>query len=139
MIDEARIEQLAKRLGTGAAERLDLQATAHKVVERLRHAPPARATWIQPAWLRMAAAVVVLVGGGVLVGRLTAVRRPPVNPHAAHYVADDLNDLSAAELRDVLASFDDIISTDSVTMPDSSDLHQLDVQQLREVLRTLEG
>lgn len=139
MNDEARIEQLAKRLGAGAAERLDVRATAQKVVERLRQAPAQRATWVQPGWLRIAAAVVLLVGSGVLVGRLTVVRHPPVNPHAAHYVADDLNDLSTAELRDVLASFDDIINSDSVAMPDSSDLHELDAQQLREVLRALEG
>jgi hypothetical protein len=139
MNDDARIEQLAKRLGAAAAERLDVRVTARKVVQRLQEEPVRRTTWVQPAWLRIAAAVVILVGGGVLVGRLTTGHRPVVNQHAAHFVADDLNDLSAAELRDVLASFDDIISTDSVTMPDSSDLHQLDAQQLREVLRTLEG
>ena len=140
MNDDARIEQLAQRLGTEAAERLDVRATARKVVERLREAPAQRTTWVRPAWLRIAAAVVVLVGGGVLVGRLTTGHRPRVSEHAAHYVADDLSDLSATELRDVLTSFDQIISTDSVAPSDSSnDLHQLDAQQLREVLRTLEG
>jgi hypothetical protein len=140
MNDNARIEQLAKRLGTAAAERLDVSATARKIVERLREAPEQRASWIQPRWMRIAAAVVVLLGGGVLVGRLTTGQRAAAGHHAAHYVADDLNDLSAAELRDVLTSFDDIISTDSVSPSDSSsDLHQLDPQQLREVLRSLEG
>jgi len=139
MNDDARIEQLAKRLGTAAAERLDVPATARAVVARLSEQPAPRSTWVRPAWLRMAAAVVVLVGGGVLVGRLTTRHHPAASQHAAHFVADDLNDLSTAELRDVLASFDDIINTDSVTLPDSGDLHQLDAQQLREVLRSLEG
>lgn len=140
MNDEARIEQLAKRLGSDAAERLDVRATARKVVERLREAPAKRTTWAQPTWLRIAAAVVLLVGGGVLVGRLTTgVQSPGIGNHGAHYVADDLNDLSATELQDVLRSFDAIISTDSVAPSDNSDLHQLDAQQLREVLRSLEG
>ena len=140
MNDDARIEQLAKRLGTEAAERLDVHATAQKVVARLREAPAQPTTWVQPAWLRLAAAVVVLVGGGVLVSRITPGHRHGASSHAAHYVADDLNDLSATELRDVLTSFDEIISTDSVVPSDSSnDLHQLDAQQLREVLRSLEG
>ena len=142
MNDEARIEQLAQGLGAAAAERLDVRATAQKVVERLREAPAQRreTTWVQPAWLRIAAAVVMLVGGGVLVGRLTTGQHPVVSGHGAHYVADDLNDLSAPELRDVLTSLDQIISTDSVVPSDSSsDLHQLDAQQLREVLRSLEG
>jgi hypothetical protein len=140
MNDEARIEQLAKRLGSGAAERLDVHATARKVVEQLREAPAERATRVQPAWLRIAAAVVVLVGGGALVARITPGHRSTVSGHDAHYVADDLKDLSAAELRNVLASFDEIITTDSVSPSDSSnDLHQLDAQQLREVLRSLEG
>ena len=140
MNDETRIEHLAKQLGVAAAERLDVGATARKVVEQLREAPTPHATWTQPAWLRIAAAVVVLVGGGVLVSRLIPERGPAVGTHGAHFVADDLRDLSADELRDVLASFDEIISTDSVGSPDSAgDLHQLDAQQLREVLRSLEG
>lgn len=140
MNDDARIEQLAKRLGTAAAERLDVRRTAQKVVERLREAPAQRTTWVQPAWLRIAAAVVLLVGGAFVVSRVVPESGRGVGSHGAHYVADDLNDLSAAELRDVLTSFDDIITTDSVAPSDSSsDLHQLDAQQLREVLRSLEG
>ncbi len=140
MNDETQLEHLAKRLGVTAAERLDVRATARKVVEQLRVAPAPRATWMQPTWLRIAAAVVVLVGGGVLVGRLIPERSTAAGTHGAHFVADDLRDLSADELRAVLTSFDEIINTDSVASPDSAgDLHQLDAQQLREVLRSLEG
>jgi hypothetical protein len=139
MNDETQIEHLAKRLGTAAADRLDVHETARKVVERLR-APAPRARGMQPTWLRIAAAVVILVGGGMLVGRLIPERGPAIGTHGAHFVADDLKDLSADQLRDVLASFDEIINTDSVVSPDSAgDLHQLDARQLREVLRSLEG
>ena len=140
MNGDAKIEHLAERLGRAAAEQLDVQATAQRVIERLRETPRRRAIRIQPRWLRVAAAVVVLVGGGVVVGRMMSGNRSGVGGHAAHLVADDLNDLSADELRDVLASFDEIINSRSAATPDSgSDLHQLDAQQLREVLRSLEG
>ena len=139
-MNEERMEQLARRLGSRAAERLDVHATAQSVVERLREQPKPQTSWIQPAWLRIAAMVVVLVGTGVVVGRITPGRGPGAPGHTAHYVADDLNDLSADELRDMLTSFDEIISTDSAIVPDSSsDLRGLDAQQLREVLRALQG
>jgi hypothetical protein len=137
-MNEARMEQLAKRLGARAAERLDVGQTARQVVERLREQPAPRSTWIQPAWLRIAAALVIVVGGAVLY-RFTPGHRPVVSQHAAHFVADDLSGLSADDLRDVLSSFDEILSTDSAPASDSTDWRELDSQQLREVLRALEG
>jgi hypothetical protein len=137
MNDDTRLENLAKRLGAEAAARLDVRATARRVVERLREQPVRRTVWIQQTWLRIAAAFVIVLGGAMVV-RQTLVRSG--SAHAAHLVADDLNDLSTDELRDVLAAFDDLISTDSVAVPESStDLHELDAQQLRAVLRSLEG
>ena len=140
MNGDARLEGLAKRLGHRAADRLDVEATARKVVARLRDQPVRRVTWVQASWLRIAAALGIVVGGAVVASRLPPGRRPGVSIHVAHFVADDLNDLSADELRDVLATFDQIISSDSVAVPEgSSDLHELDAQQLRAVLRSLEG
>jgi hypothetical protein len=141
MNGDARLEGLAKRLGHRAADRLDVDAAARKVVERLRERPAPRLVWVQQTWLRIAAAVVMVVGGAVIASRVTPGRRPGVSPeHVAHFVADDLSDLSADELQDVLASFDEIISSDSAAVPEgSTDLHELDAQQLRVVLRFLEG
>jgi len=141
MNDDTRLENLAKRLGTAAAARLDVEATVRRVIERLREQPVRRIAWVQQRWLRIAAALVIMVGGAVVVSRLTPGRRPGVSSHAtAHFVADDLSDLSTDELRDVLATFDETIGSDSVAVPDSStDLRELDAQQLRAVLRALEG
>jgi len=136
MNGDERLENLAKRLGSAAAARLDVEATAQKVVARLREQPARRIAWVQQTWLRIAAALLVVLSGAALV-RQTLVTR---NTHAAHFVADDLRDLSADELRDVLATFDQIINSDSVAVPEgSTDLHELDAQQLRAVLRSLEG
>jgi len=132
-----RLENLAKRLGADAANRLDVDATARRIVERLREQPVRRIAWVQQTWLRVAAALVIMVGGAVAI-RQNVVRSTGVHP--AHLVADDLGDLSTDELRDVLATFDELISTDSVAVPEgSTDLHELDAQQLRAVLRSLEG
>ncbi len=135
-----RLENLAKQLGTDAANRLDVEATARKVVERLREQPVRRIAWVQRTWLRIAAALVLVLGGAVVASRLTPGRRPGVSAHPAHLVADDLGDLSTDELRDVLATFDELISPDSVAVPEgSTDLHELDAQQRRAVLRSVEG
>ncbi|OLC09254.1 MAG: hypothetical protein AUH41_05745 [Gemmatimonadetes bacterium 13_1_40CM_66_11] len=140
MNDEARLENLAKRLGAAAAERLDVAAAARTVVERLREQPVRRTVWIQQTWLRIAAALVVLVGGSVVVSRLTPTRSGGSPAHGTHFVADDLDDLSTDQLRDVLATFDQIVGSDSVVVPEgSTDLHELDAQQLRAMLRSLEG
>jgi hypothetical protein len=137
MNGDARLEALARQLGQKAADRLDVQATARRVVERLREQPVRRTAWVQQPWLRIAAALVIVVGGATLVRR-NLVRSDAA--HTAHFVADDLSDLTTDELRDVLATFDETIGSDSVAVPDSStDLRELDAQQLRAVLRSLEG
>src|SRR6267142_4421327 len=141
-MNEDRLNQLARRLGANAAERLDVEATARQVVQRLREQPARRGgIWIQQTWVRIAATVVILVGGAaVAVSRLAPGRRPGVGPAHAHLVADDLRDLSAEELRDVLMSFDEIVASDSVVVPESgTDLNELDTQQLRALLRSPEG
>lgn len=138
MIDDARLENLAKRLGATAAERLNVEATARKVVERLREQPARRTVWIHETWLRVAAAVVILVGGALALRQVWSGGES--GDHIAHLVADDLSDLSTDELQAVLTSFDELVTQDSVAVPESSnDLRELDAQQLRAVLRSLEG
>jgi len=145
MNDEARLESLAKRLGASAAERLDVAATARNVVARLREQPLRRTIWAQQNWLRIAAAVLIVVGGAAVASRLPRGSRFGAAgeisaAHGAHFVADDLNDLSTDQLRDVLATFDELVSSDTVAVPEgSTDLRELDARQLRAVLRSLEG
>ena len=130
------LDEVAQRLGSGAAQRLDVERLAAAVVDRLRDEPAGatRPAWMQAAWLRVAAAVVVLVGGGLMWRQVTN----PSAPHVAHFVTDDLTDLSADQLRDVLNTLDETLNQDSTTLPDG-DLEGLDAQQLQAVLRSLEG
>jgi hypothetical protein len=135
--DDATLRALAGRLGERAAERLDVEATAQAVIERLRSEPaPGRWSWMQPAWLRIAAALVVLVGGALAVRQ--AIPRAGSGHRPAHLVTDDLRDLSAPQLREVLSTLDQTLDLGRPTAPDA-DLENLDAQQLRAVLRSLEG
>ncbi len=112
-MNEDRLNQLAQRLGADTAERLDVD-------------------------VRIAATVVILVGGAVAL-RQVRIGRDSAE-HIPHFVADDLSDLSADELREVLTSFDEIVAGDSVVVPESgTDLNELDTQQLRALLRSPEG
>jgi len=130
-MNEEKLIQAAQQLGARAAERIDVEATARKVVERLREQPVRRTPWIQSTWLRIAAGVVIVVGGGLAVKSLIP---NPESQVPVHLIADDLRDLSTDELRSLLTSFDQIL--DESVVPDSTaDLPELDTQQLRELLR----
>jgi len=135
---DGRLHETAQRLGQRAADRLDVDGIARQVLQRLREEPARQTTWIHQTWLRIAAAVVILVGGAFALRSVWS--NSDAGNHVAHFVADDLNDLSTDELEAVLTSFDDLITVDSVAVPESSDdLRELDAQQLRQVLRSLEG
>lgn len=135
-LHDARLQEAARRLGTAAADRLDVDRVAARVVERLRsdaaRVPGPR--WIRPAWLRIAAAVLVLAGGSLVVRQMAG----PASAHGAHFVTDDLTDLTADQLRDVLNTLDETLDLGSTTPPEEG-LEDLDLQQLRAVLRSLEG
>jgi hypothetical protein len=137
MIDDTKLENLAKRLGAAAAERLDVGATARNVVAELRRQPAQRRTWIEVHWMRVAAAVVVLLGGGLVARQTLTV--PDVSDHPNHLVADDLGDLSTDQLKDVLDRFDEIVGSTTPLLDSSTDLRELNDEQLRNVLRSLEG
>jgi hypothetical protein len=137
MMDETKLNEMAQRLGAEAAERLDVERTAAVVIERLRtQAARARWTWMQPAWLRIAAALVMLVGGAIVARQVISNGVRGHDP--AHFVTDDLADLSADQLREVLTTMDETLDLGSTTLPEA-DLEDLDAQQLRAVLRSLEG
>ena len=129
-MNDDKLMQAAQQLGARAAERLDVDQAARRVVERLRKQPARRPIWVRATWLRIAAAVVILVGGVITLRQIPG--RTPDD--VTHFIADDLRDLSTDELRTLLTSFDQIIGESMV--PDStSDLQELDAQQLRELLR----
>jgi len=133
-VNEHELERLARQLGTGAAERLDVEATARAVVERLRLPEEEkqrlqRLTWIHPEWLRIAASLALLLGAGIVLQRVT-----PGAP--SHYVLEDLSDLTSSELTQVLSGLDHTLNDDSSDAP--IDIETLTPSQLEALLRSLD-
>jgi hypothetical protein len=139
--NDATLHELAGRIGQRAAERLDVEATARAVIEQLRRERrAARWSWMQPAWLRIAAAVVVLLGGALAVRAVIrgGTAGEGAGHDVAHFVTDDLSDLSTEQLAEVLRTLDQTLDLGGTTLPEAG-LEDLDAQQLRAVLRSLEG
>lgn len=134
--DDAALRHIAARLGARAAERVNAAAVGRTVVERLRDpAVVTRAVRVRlwsPAWLRLAAAVVVLAGAGVVARQVL-----PVSDPAPRLVADDLTDLGAEQLTELLGSLDQVLG--GTPAPADGDLQDLDAEQLERVLRAMEG
>lgn len=135
-LEDAKLRAVAQQLGVRAAERLDPEATAQAVVRRLRGEDhSARRGW-PPLWLSAAAALVLLLGGGLVWRSVGSGGSAPVT--ALGQVELDLTDLSADQLRDVLNAVDqpiDLEPTDSA----ETGLDDLTPRELRTLLRALEG
>lgn len=122
-------------MGARAADRLDVERLAATVVARLRadggraHSSK-RVRWSAPPLLRLAAALAVLVAGGVLVRG--AWERGSESP----MIAPMLRDLSTDELAEV---FDSLSVEAPVHDGVAIGLENLNEAQLRELLRLMEG
>jgi hypothetical protein len=131
-LQDTRLRALAQLLGAEAAQRLDVERTAHAVVRRLRDEPGAAHVRLLPAWLPLAATIVLLVGGGLVWRGL----RPDGSAPAPAGL--DLNSLSADQLREVLNAVDrplDIAPAGSA----EPGLDDLTPRELRRLLHALEG
>jgi len=136
MMEDQEIERLAGSLGGDAAERLEVERVAAGVVARLRAdrmQAPQRWRWMAPAWLRLAAALAVLIAGGALVRG--ALHRPASEPTAV-VAAPMLGDLTNDELVEV---FDSLSVEAPVHEGLAVGLESLNEAQLEELLRLMEG
>lgn len=138
MTDE-ELEKLAQRLGARAAERLDVEATAQAVVDRLR-AERAKGEpvgiWLPRQWVRIAAALVIVVGGGAVALRITGLPAKPSVPVTA--AGADLDGLSPDQLVKVLDAVEQPAGEIVVSAQDVS-LDDLNAVELRALLESLEG
>jgi hypothetical protein len=132
-VTEHELERLARGLGERAAARLDVEATARAVVEGLREVPQARrVSWVRPGWLRIAAVLALLLGGGVALQRIGT----PSRLVGAQYPLEDLSDLTVTELTQVLAGLESTLEGNGAD--DAVDLEDLTPAQLQALLRSLE-
>ena len=132
-LQDTRLRALAQLLGAEAAERLDVERTAQAVVRRLRDEPRAVHIRLLPAWLSLAATIVVLFGGAGLVWR--SLRPDGSAPAPAGL---DLNNLSADQLREVLNAVDQPLDVAPAGSGETG-LDDLTPRELRRLLRALEG
>jgi hypothetical protein len=135
-MEDHEIERLVRATGQQAADRLDVERVAARVVARLREdraaaRRPARAWWSSPRVLRLAAALAVLVTGGILVRGVWENGAEP-----GLMVAPMLRDLSADELTEV---YDSLGVEAPVHEGVAVGLESLSEAQLSELLRLMEG
>ena len=139
-LHDDKLREVARRLGARAADRLDVERTAQAVVERLRTEPRADVRvlgWIQPAWLRIAAVLLLLVGAGVVA---LNVRGPqPTTPLPPASAGGELSELSGDELRIVLAALEGPGAERQGVSPQDVALEDLSALELRALLESLEG
>jgi len=139
-VNEQELEQLAQRLGARAAERLDVARTVQAVVARLREAPRVSVVtrlWLQPAWLKVAATVALLLGTGAVTRGLWRSRG--LAPAGGEATAAGLNDLSTDQLQQLLEIVEHPTDEAAPVYPADASLDDLTAPQLRELLRSLEG
>jgi hypothetical protein len=137
-LPDARLREVAQRLGARAAARLDVERTAQAVVARLRVPPPRSAAgWVrmQPVWLKVAAVAVALLGWGLLA---RGTREPPTMSALVAPMGEDLSDLTAEQLRDAMRSLEEPLLGETAGAPDTA-LDGLDAHELRTLLHALEG
>lgn len=135
-MEEREIERVAREMGRNVADQLNVEQVAAGVVARLRAdralgPRPRRLWWAAPVALRLAAALAVLVTGGVLV-RGALDRSQPV----AAVTDPVLRDLSADELTEV---FDSLAVEAPIHEVVAVGLDNLTEEQLKELLLLLEG
>jgi hypothetical protein len=137
-LQDAELRALAQRLGTEAADRLDPDSTARAVVRRLRDQPGAvDRTPPLRTWLSLAAAVVLLLGAG-LVWRNGRRQNESASATALAPAGLDLNSLTADQLREVLSTVDQPLDVDPNGSAETG-LDDLTPRELRSLLRSLEG
>lgn len=139
-LHDDKLREVARRLGAGAAERLDVERTAQAVVTRLRTEPRADVRvlgWIRPAWLRIAALLVLVLGAGV-VARSLWHKQPRATALVAAAGAE-LNELSADQLKQVLEAVGEPAGEHETVSPLDVSLDDLSAPQLRALLEALEG
>jgi hypothetical protein len=133
-MDERQLERLARRLGSQAADNLDVERVARSVVQRLRTEPAPVVWWRRIPRLQAvaAAAVIVLTAGVVTVSQIVGDRNEIGDlPSLA-----ELQALTTDELEEV---FDSLVIDTPVFEYTDYGLHDMNEGQLQELLQRLEG
>ena len=139
--DEA-LRQVARRLGAEAADRLDVERTAQAVVARLRagDVPQRPIRWMQPAWMRAAAGIVLNIGAGLLVYRRLHLPAEPTGGDSTVVVASagELQDFTSGQLRNVLNGLDSTVEMTPTVHAGEAGVEDLSEPELQSLLKAME-
>ncbi len=130
-MNEQDIERAAVELGSDV--QIDVERVARRVVAELRTTAVPAVWWRKASVLRVAAAVAILVTGGVLVDRIA---ENSAEGAAAFPLPVGLEELSTTGLNEVLDSLDLFTPASELT---PASLNDFDEEQLRELLIEMEG
>jgi hypothetical protein len=133
-MNEKDLERIAGGLGRAAGERIDVERTARAVISRLRtrETPRMAAWWATPGLLKIAAAVTLTIGAG-LFGYQSMNRS--VTPASDSVAFGELQALSSDELEEVF----DSLAVEAPAHQVAVGLHDLDDEQLTQLLQRMEG
>ena len=131
---EARLEQLARRLGEREAEGIDPQQVAWKVMARLKREPARRPWWSPARLVPLAAAATVLLAVGFGIRQL-GTGRGPVEPAVPIEVAD----LEAEQLQEVLDSLAFETPMAELVEVGLYDLSETELEDLLQSMESVEG
>ncbi len=130
-MNDQDIERAAAELGSDV--RIDVERVARRVVAQLRTKAVPALWWRRASVLRVAAAIAILVTGGVLVDRIA---ENSAEDAAVSLLPVGLEELSTTGLNEVLDSLDLFTPASELTPASLNDLDEL---QLRELLVAMEG
>ena len=130
-MNEQDIERAAAELGSDV--RIDVERVARRVVAELRTKAVPALWWRKASVLRAAAAIAILVTGGVLVDRIA---ENSADDAAVSLLPVGLDELSTTGLNEVLDSLDLFTPASELT---PASLNDFDEVQLRELLVAMEG
>ena len=130
-MNEQDIERAAAELGSDV--RIDVERVARRVVAELRTKAVPALWWRKASVLRAAAAIAILVTGGVLVDRIA---ENSAEDAAVSLLPVGLEELSTTGLNEVLDSLDLFTPASELT---PASLDDFDEVQLRELLVAMEG
>lgn len=138
-VHDEELRHAARRLGAAAADRLDVERTAQAVLSRLRAGDasargPIR--WMQPAWMRAAAVVVVIIGAGAIYRVMHHVHLP-VSATTDSPPADVLADIPSGQLQQVLSDLNDPLEMPGAVHAGEAGVEDLSAPQLQSLLATI--
>jgi negative regulator of sigma E activity len=132
---EARLEQLAQRLGQREADGIDPQKVAWRVMARLRQEPARRPWWSAARLVPLAAAATIVLAAGF--GLVQVIGGPDVPVEQVLPV--DVADLEAEQLEEVLDSLSVETPVAELVTVGLYDLSENELEQLLQSMDSMEG